>query len=60
MGTPCETFSRARAGPPGPCSLRDLDNLYGLPTDQLTPAEYGQVRLGAHFALQSVRLATLC
>eukprot|EP00969_Alexandrium_andersonii_P248094 10963740-Alexandrium_andersonii.AAC.1 len=60
MGTPCETFARARAGPPGPRPLRDLGHLYGLPKDQLSPAEYGQARLGTYFALQSIQLATAC
>eukprot|EP00969_Alexandrium_andersonii_P144444 6387642-Alexandrium_andersonii.AAC.1 len=58
MGAPCETFSRARTGPPGPRALRDPDHLYGLPKDCLTPGEYEQVRLGAYFALQSIQLAT--
>eukprot|EP00969_Alexandrium_andersonii_P325213 14369922-Alexandrium_andersonii.AAC.1 len=60
MGTPCETFSRARTGPPWPRPLRDSENLYGLPKDRLTPEEYEQVRLGAYFALRSIQLATTC
>eukprot|EP00969_Alexandrium_andersonii_P143322 6335883-Alexandrium_andersonii.AAC.1 len=60
MGTPRETFCRARTGPPGPRLLRDADHLYGLPKEQLSPAEYGQVRLGAYFALESLQLATAC
>eukprot|EP00969_Alexandrium_andersonii_P072630 3205156-Alexandrium_andersonii.AAC.1 len=36
-GAPFETFSRARAGRPGPRPLMDLDNTYGLPKDQLMP-----------------------
>eukprot|EP00969_Alexandrium_andersonii_P323712 14302671-Alexandrium_andersonii.AAC.1 len=60
MGTPCETFSRARTGPPGPRPLRDASHLYGLPKERLSPAEFEQVRLGAYFALQSLQLATAC
>eukprot|EP00969_Alexandrium_andersonii_P366541 15468750-Alexandrium_andersonii.AAC.1 len=60
MGTPCETFSRARTGPPGPRPLRSTEHLYGLPKDQLSPEEFEQVRLGTYFALQSIRLADAC
>eukprot|EP00969_Alexandrium_andersonii_P062050 2734637-Alexandrium_andersonii.AAC.1 len=60
MGTPCETFSRARAGPPGPRPLRDSGNLYGLPKDRLSPEEREQVRLGTYFALQSTQPAASC
>eukprot|EP00969_Alexandrium_andersonii_P230786 10192963-Alexandrium_andersonii.AAC.1 len=60
MGTPCETFSRARTGPPGPRPLRSSEFPYGLPKDALTPGEHEQVRLGTYFALQSIRLAEQC
>eukprot|EP00969_Alexandrium_andersonii_P169524 7494173-Alexandrium_andersonii.AAC.1 len=60
MGTPCETFSRARAGPPGPRALRDLNHLHGPPKDHLSPEEHERARLGTYFALQSIRLATSC
>ena len=59
-GTPCETASRARTGPPGPRPLRSPDHLYGLPRDQLTDAEYAQVRLGTYFALKTAEVMTLC
>eukprot|EP00969_Alexandrium_andersonii_P176449 7802546-Alexandrium_andersonii.AAC.1 len=29
MGAPCETFSRARTGPPGPRPLRGVDHPQG-------------------------------
>ena len=57
MGTPCETFSRARRGPPGPRPLRSADLIYGLPKSALTEREFVQVRLGTYFALQSHRMA---
>ena len=57
MGTPCETFSVARNGPPGPRALRSAEHRYGLPKGQLTPAEADQVSLGTYFALQSARIA---
>eukprot|EP00969_Alexandrium_andersonii_P081600 3596925-Alexandrium_andersonii.AAC.1 len=59
-GAPCETFSRARAGPPGLRPLRGSEHLYGLPKDRLSPEGYEQVRLGTYFALQSIQLATAC
>ena len=57
FGTPCETFSRARTGPPGPRPLRSREHPYGLPKKDLTPPESEQVRLGTYFALQTVKLA---
>ena len=57
MGTPCETFSRARTGPPGPRPLRTAQSPYGLPRGSLTEREFEQVRLGTYFALQSCRMA---
>ena len=59
IGTPCETASKARTGPPGPRPLRTPDHLYGLPRDQLTEAEHKQVQEGTYFALQSAKTATL-
>ena len=59
FGTPCETFSRARTGPPGPRPLRDALHLYGLPKDQLTYEEHTQVRTGTYFAVQTAALAQL-
>jgi len=59
MGTPCETASRARNGPPGPRPLRSAAHIYGLPKSQLTKAEHDQVRQGTYFALQSAKLAQL-
>ena len=52
-------FSRARTGPPGPAPLRSASHLHGLPKDELRPAEFEQVRLGADFAIQSARIATV-
>ena len=57
MGTPCETASRARTGPPGPRPLRSASHIYGLPRDQLTEAEHEQVKWGTFFALKSAELA---
>ena len=57
MGTPCETFSGARTGPPGPRALRSEAHPYGLPKGQLAPADYERARMGTLFALQSVALA---
>eukprot|EP00969_Alexandrium_andersonii_P018755 818732-Alexandrium_andersonii.AAC.1 len=37
MGTPCETYSRARVGPPGPRPLRSARHIYGLPKSELSP-----------------------
>ena len=59
MGTPCETASRARTGPPGPRPLRSAKHIYGLPKAQLTTAEHDQVRLGTYFALKSAETAQL-
>ena len=59
MGTPCETFSRARTGPPGPRPLRDARYPYGLPKARLTVDEQKQVRLGTYFAVQTATLARL-
>eukprot|EP00969_Alexandrium_andersonii_P213612 9433003-Alexandrium_andersonii.AAC.1 len=59
MGTPCETYSRARVGPPGPRPLRSARHIYGLPKSEITPAEQEQVRLGTYFALQSAKAATV-
>ena len=59
MGTPCETASRARTGPPGPRPLRSPEHIYGLPRDQLTPEEFEQVRLGTYFALKTAETAVL-
>ena len=59
FGTPCETFSRARTGPPGPRPLRDSQHLYGLPKEQLTYDEQKQVRAGTYFAVQTAALAQL-
>ena len=60
LGTPCETASRARTGPPGPRPLRSTEHIYGLPKAQLSPEENQQVRLGTYFALRSAALATRC
>ena len=57
FGTPCETASRARRGPPGPRPLRSTEHIYGLPKSQLTQAESEQVRTGTFFALQSSQTA---
>ena len=59
FGTPCETASKARTGPPGPRPLRSAEFIYGLPRDQLTPAEHDQVKLGTYFALQTAATATI-
>ena len=59
MGTPCETASRARTGPPGPRPLRSPAHIYGLPRAQLTEAEHTQVRNGTYLALMSAATATL-
>eukprot|EP00969_Alexandrium_andersonii_P053985 2375494-Alexandrium_andersonii.AAC.1 len=59
MGTPCETFSRARVGPPGPRPLRSPEHIYGFPKSELYPREQEQVRLGTYFALQSARAANV-
>ena len=59
-GTPCETASIARTGPPGPRPLRSPEHIYGLPRDQLTEEEYQQVRLGTYFALKTHELMQLC
>ena len=45
-GTPCETFSRARTGPPGPAPLRTGTHVYGRPKEELWPREYEQFRVG--------------
>ena len=52
-GTPCETASKARDGPPGPRPLRSPEHIYGLPRSELTEAEAEQVRLGTYFALKT-------
>ena len=57
MGTPCETASRARTGPPGPRPLRSPEHLYGLPRSQLSPEEYDQVSWGTFYALKSAEIA---
>eukprot|EP00969_Alexandrium_andersonii_P338954 14981552-Alexandrium_andersonii.AAC.1 len=59
MGTPCETYSRARTGPPGPRPLRSPEHPYGLPKGMLSFEEVEQVRLGTYFTLQSVKAATI-
>ena len=59
FGTPCETASRARTGPPGPRPLRSVQYIYGLPSSQLTSAELDQVRLGTFFALKTAATALL-
>ena len=59
MGTPCETASKARTGPPGPRPLRSASHIYGLPKKELTPAEHEQVRMGTYLALKSAETATL-
>ena len=59
MGTPCETASKARTGPPGPRPLRSVEHIYGLPKAQLTTAEHEQVKAGTYFALQSAIVARL-
>ena len=59
FGTPCETASKARTGPPGPRPLRSAQHIYGLPRDQLTPEEFDQVKLGTYFALKTAETATL-
>eukprot|EP00969_Alexandrium_andersonii_P216233 9550894-Alexandrium_andersonii.AAC.1 len=59
MGTPCETFSRARVGPPGPRPLRSPEHIYGLPKSELHPHEQEQVWLGAYFAMQPARAANV-
>ena len=59
MGTPCETFSRARNTPPGPRPLRTPEHIYGLPKGQLKEWEHDQVRMGTYFALQSSKTAAL-
>ena len=59
IGTPCETASKARIGPPGPRPLRSPEHIYGLPRKLLSHKEADQVRLGTFFALQSAKVATL-
>ena len=59
MGTPCETASRARTGPPGPRPLRSAEHIYGLPKSQLSAQEWDQVQLGTYFALKSAQTAEL-
>ncbi len=58
MGTPCETASRARTGPPGPRPLRSSQHIYGLPKSMLSESEHTQVKQGTYFALQSARTAS--
>ena len=59
MGTPCETASRARTGPPGPRPVRSPEHIYGLPKALLTEAEHKQVQQGTYFALKSSETALL-
>ena len=59
IGTPCETRSRARTGPPGPRPLCSQEHLYGLPRRQLSDREFEQVRLGTYFALKTIETATI-
>eukprot|EP00974_Lingulodinium_polyedra_P062463 6030573-Lingulodinium_polyedra.AAC.1 len=58
MGTPCATFSAARAGPPGPRPLRSPEHPYGLPEGELTLKESVEVRFGSYCALKSLDLAS--
>ena len=56
-GTPCETASKTKTGPPGPRPLRSAEHTYGLPKARPSAAEHTQVRNGTHLALQSAGMA---
>ena len=55
-GPPCETWSKARTGPPGPRPLRSADNIYGLKYPAISPEEEETVKTGTYFALQTINL----
>ena len=57
-GTPCETFSKARCGPPGPRPLRTPESIYGLKVPLITYEEAEQVKLGTYFAIKTANLLT--
>ena len=60
MGTPCNTFSRAREKPPGPRPLRSVEKPMGLSPSELTDRELQQLKEGNFFALKSAEMAKLC
>ena len=58
LGTPCESFSRARDVPPGPPPLRSNERPMGL--DCLRPADQIKVTIGNMFMRFSAFLLSLC
>ena len=52
LGPPCETFLRARKGPPGPRPLRSREHPYGLRCPHLSVEEFKQVTQGTYMALR--------
>ena len=58
LGTPCESFTRARDAPPGPCPLRS--NLQPLGLRGLCPADQVKVELGNLWMRFSVKVVLLC
>ena len=57
LGTPCNTFTRARDHPPGPPPLRSNEHVLGLPN--LLPHDLAKVRDGNLFMRFSVFILTL-
>ena len=57
LGTPCNSFSRARDHPPGPPPLRSNDRPLGLP--ELRPHDRLKVKIGNALMRFSVRLMNL-
>ena len=58
MGTPCNSFSKARNQPGGPAALRDKDHFNGLL--DMRPCAVTAVRLGHLLARFSARVFVLC
>ena len=54
LGTPCQSFSRARNQPGGPPALRDKEHVHGLPG--LRPCDQAAVELGNILARFSSRV----
>ena len=58
MGTPCNSFSKARNQPGGPPALRSKDSVHGLA--DLRTCDAAAVRLGNLLALFSSKVLLLC
>ena len=60
VATPCETFSPLRENPPGPRPLRSLDKPMALEKEELTEAEYQQLKEGNRLVFFSAEVVTEC